>query len=107
MPTWSLEKALCVVGSKEKLSEREIFLKSVFLISVASGNRVSELASIDRQSISLTNNRFLLPIASGFLFKIQAMEFSPSAISIPSLVEGPLSLCPVKTLSIYGEFPVG
>ena len=30
MPTWSLEKALCVVGSKEKLSEREIFLKSVF-----------------------------------------------------------------------------
>ena len=106
-PKWSLEKALEVLSKKppiRSLSHQEIFLITLFLIAVASGNRVSELANIDRKAIAFSPGlgSVTLPVMEGFLYKNQSSSRSPPNIAIPAL-GGNSNLCPVSTLKLYFE----
>ena len=103
IPSWSLDSALESLQAKDSsnLSLEELFLKTIFLVSVASGNRASELAAIDRSKISFSRSGVTLPVLEGFLFKNQSLGHSPSPISFPSLKEGDDSLCPVVSLRSY------
>ena len=107
IPQWSLEEALSVLSKKGNLSElqsKEQFLITLFLVAIATGNRVSELAAIDRRTISFSPNfvSVNLPIVPGFLYKNQSASRSPPPIVIPALENGSI-LCPVQALRIYLE----
>ena len=101
VPSWSLDEAL---HSLERLrihkSDRPSrFMKALFLLSVASANRVSELAAIDRKSITFRQHTAALPVRPGFIFKNQAQDHAPSEIEIPDLPGS--NLCPVEALRAY------
>ena len=76
-------------------------MKTLFLVAVASGNRSSELAAIDRTNIAFRRNGVSLPVLEGFLFKNQTLSHSPSPISFPSLGRRSVPLCPVASLRAY------
>ena len=101
VPSWSLDDALEVLAKipQESLGPREVFYKALFLTAVASSNRSSELAAIDRGRIEHRQCSIVLPVKAGFLFKNQGQFHSPSLIEIPDLPGSPL--CPVKALREY------
>ena len=101
VPSWSLDEALEVLAKipQESLGPREILYKAIFLTAVASSNRSSELAAIDRERIELRQSSIVLPVKPGFLFKNQGQFHSPTLIEIPDLPGSPL--CPVKALRDY------
>ena len=103
IPSWSLDSALEALQAKDSssLSLEELLMKTLFLVAVASGNRASELAAIDRPKIVLRGNGVTLPVSEGFLFKNQSLSHSPSPISFPSLGRGNLALCPIASLKAY------
>jgi hypothetical protein len=76
--------------------------KCLFLVALASGNRVSDLAAVERSGILFESNkrRVTLPVKPGFLFKNQRLGRAPPNISFPSLESDP-ALCPVQSLSKY------
>ena len=105
VPQWSLEEALEVIRRKRALrllSFKEQFLITLFLTAVATGSRVSELASIDRRTISFAPRSLeaTLPVVPGFLYKNQSANRRPPAIVIPALGKGSI-LCPVEALKLY------
>ena len=64
IPSWSLEKALVilkgrVISTQDRLAR---FLKTIFLIAVASANRAAELAAIDRKAILVRGNKASLGV---------------------------------------------
>ena len=101
VPSWSLDDALEVLAKipQERLGPREIFYKALFLTAVASSNRSSELAAIDRGRIELRQCSIVLPVRPGFIFKNQGQFHAPSLIEIPDLPGSPL--CPVQALRSY------
>ena len=105
VPQWSLDEALEALQEKNdisSLSYKEIFLVTLFLVAIATGNHSSELASIDRNTISFTaNNREVnLPLVPGFLYKNQSASRTPPPITIPALDDDSI-LCPVRALRTY------
>ena len=101
VPTWSLENAL---DNLEKKSFQEgdhlsTFLKALFLLAVASANRASELAAIDRSRLSFRAGAVVLPLRAGFIAKNQTSSHSLSLIEIPNLPGSPL--CPNAALRAY------
>ena len=83
-------------------------MKTLFLVAVASGNRASELAAIDRSKMVFRRNGVSLPVLEGFLYKNQSLSHSPSPISFPSLGRREAPLCPVASLRAYlGRTPQG
>ena len=60
IPQWSLEDAhdaLSLKESLESLPPREVALVTLYLVAITTGNRASELAAIDRSSISPRTTR--------------------------------------------------
>ena len=84
---------------QESLGPRDILYKAIFLTAVASSNRSSELAAIDRGSIELRQSSIVLPVKPGFLFKKQGQFHFPTLIEIPDSPGSPLF--PVKALEDY------
>ena len=105
IPSWSLDSALESLQAKDPstFSLEELLFRTIFLVAVASGNRASELAGIDRSRIAFSSRGVSLPVREGFLFKNQTMFHAPSPISFPSLGAGDDSLCPVSALREYLE----
>ena len=101
VPSWSLDRALEVLSQipQESLSTKEVFFKALLLLALASSNRVSELAAIDRGRIELRQSSIVLPVRPGFIFKNQGQFHSPSVIEIPDLPGS--SLCPMKAVEQY------
>ena len=106
VPQWSLEQALLVLEQKPALSSltlKEIFLLTLFLTALASGNRISELAAIDRKAASFAPQlaSVTLPVAAGFLFKNQSAGRTPPNIVIPELGGDHPVMCPVRAIKLY------
>ena len=101
VPSWSLDQALqrlqkMRIASSDKPAR---FKKALFLLAIASSNRVCELAAIDRKNIVFRQHSVILPVKAGFVFKNQAQYHAPSIIEIPDLPGS--DLCPVKALRDY------
>lgn len=77
--------------------------KTAFILAMATGNRVSEIAAIVRNGIGAisSNSPVRLPIRPGFLYKNQRLGRTPPPIEVHPLVSGPRALCPVRTLKKY------
>ena len=101
VPSWSLDDALHALEKKRiKISDKLYrFQKALFLTAIASSNRASELAAIDRKAIAFRQHSVVLPNKAGFLFKNQTQFHEPSLIEIPDLPSS--KLCPVKALKDY------
>ena len=74
--------------------------KTLFLVALAAGNRVSELVALDRAAAQFLPNMAVISVKQGFLFKKQTATRNPPNISFPTLPEDK-SLCPVLTLKQY------
>ena len=89
VPQWSLNHVLEQLTlpkfKVETATDYNLFLKTLFLTALASGNRASELAAISRKNISLLPEQVILPVRERFLFKNQTAERTPPHISFPSL----------------------
>ena len=76
IPAWSLNHSLEIKASSlpvlKILLTRWIYvlLKTLFLTSLACGNRVSEVSAITREGLSFTVNHVILPTKSNYLHKI-------------------------------------
>ena len=92
LPQWSLNHALETLQTprftNSTASSEDLFLKTIFLVTVASGNRCSELAACTREGITFDNNTVTIPTKEGFLFKNQTLNRTPLPVTFPSL------LCP-------------
>ena len=55
-------------------SSSDLFLKTLFLTALASGNRLSELAAVTRSGLRLTKEEAFLPTRPDFLFKNQTSK---------------------------------
>ena len=103
IPSWSLNHALEFFNAPrfnvKRCSLRDLFLKTLFLTAVASGNRCSELAACAREGINIKPNKVTIPVKQNFLFKNQTASHTPNAISYPALPNH--SLCPVASLATY------
>ena len=71
VPSWSLDEALhslerVRIANSDRPSK---LMKALLLLSIASSNRVSELAAIDRGNIVFRQHSVTLPVKPGFVFK--------------------------------------
>ena len=101
VPSWSLDDALLaleirVLRPSDRLGR---LYKALFLTALASSNRASELAAIDRSRVAFRQSSVVLPVRAGFIFKNQTQHHSPSLIEFPDLPGS--FLCPVKALRKY------
>ena len=109
-PSWSLRKVLLLLASdvySENASQEQIFRKAVFLVALASGFRISELAALTR-SKSLTRfapdfSFVMLATNPKFLFKNERLQHRMKPSKVPALrsEEGTHALCPVAALHSY------
>ena len=104
LPDWNLNKVLDMLENKECYKQQQgyhLMKKSVFLTALASGNRVCELAAIERSGIHFHDNGGVtMAVQPGFLFKNQRLGRAPPNITFPPLTRN-LQICPVSTLRDY------
>jgi integrase len=107
-PSWNLEKVLTFLSTARfanaSASEYDLLMKALFLVALASGNRASELAALDRTKINFTPDGAVhIPVRKGFLYKNQSVTRAPPNISFPALQEEGTGhvLCPVQALKAY------
>lgn len=105
VPQWSLDKALETFSSDLYISPTaslsDLFLKTLFLTALASGNRASELAATIRTGLHISEEQVVLPTQPGFLFKNQNSQNPlPPDITFPALGRGH-TLCPATALQHY------
>ena len=108
---WSLDKVLAYLESPEfndNPSVSMLLLKTVFLVAIATGSRVSELNAIQRESKFLTmfENHVSITFESDFLHKNEKPGQRNPPILIKALINEDGSahtLCPVRTLKQYLE----
>jgi integrase len=118
MPTWNLALVLRSLTREPyeplaKASDKFLTLKTVFLLSLATGKRVSEIHALDINSIRWTESRaevFLSPNVR-FLAKTQRSEQAQKQLEVihlralaPTLQQDMTedrSLCPVRALRYY------
>lgn len=106
-PSWSLERVLALLQTPSfagpGASPYNTLRHCLFLIALASGNRVSELSALVRppQFPSGSEASVTLPVRPGFLFKNQRRGRAPPNVVITSLRGSPRSLCPVWALGRY------
>ena len=111
MPQWSLTPILKRLSSDEynvsSCSLDKLLQKTLFLVSLATGNRGSEIAAIKRNTVSWRKNcsEVVLPVKLGFVFKNQRYNKAPPNISFTRLseTEKEHSLCPIYSLKQYIE----
>ena len=85
---------------------KNITLKTVFLVALASGRRCSELHAISVSASTFTRDKVLLFLRPDFLAKNETRSFSHSSISLPrigtmSSVAEDRFWCPVRALEYY------
>ena len=102
IPNWDLDEAMTALESKgiiSSLPEEQAFMGSLLIIAVASGNRASELANLDRSAVSFApdNRAATLAVLPGFLYKNQTPSHTPGGIKIPAMDTDSV-LCPVKAI---------
>ena len=94
------------------LTKRELTLKTVFLLALATGKRCGEIHALDSEVFKVNDSydSVILKPRSDFLSKTHFTSRGAGTFSqvvIPSLISDPSSdlqdhsLCPVKTLQIY------
>ena len=76
---------------------------ALFLVALAAGNRVSELAAFNREGIIFSQEGMVLPVQEGFLYKNQRAATKPPDVCIPRLWRGqlPHPLCPVSSVQRF------
>ena len=103
--TWCLGKVLDHLESIdiETAQPRQLLGKTIFLLSLAAGSRVSETVALSRDegSIIFTNHEVVLHTDSSFLAKNEIPTSCRGPLRIPSLGEDNNSLCPVHSLRVY------
>ena len=107
---WSLHKVLAHLSSDEFTREPTVersFQKAVFLVALASGLRVSQLAALTRSHV-LTKfaggaRKVTLAVHPSFLAKNERLHHRMKPVVIPALWSGdvPHVLCPVAALQKY------
>ena len=104
MPKWSLNHALESFShsrfKNSTASLKDLFLKTLFLFALATGNRVSEIAASTRVDICFLPKTTTVRVREGFLFKNQTLTRQPPPISFPNLIKGH-PLCPSGALKEY------
>ena len=110
VPQWSLTKVLELLSStrfQSEISLKDLCLKTLFLLALASGNRCSELSSLDRHSINFSpNGDVTLTVVPNFLYKNERIDNCPPNINFPALLNADGShheLCPVQSLKEWLE----
>ena len=109
LPSWSLEKMLNLLSTPvydaARASEDCLCEKTLFLLALATGNRVSELHAIFRPAIRLEDSQAILPVFPGFLYKNQRANATPEPIKVVALNPSgsPHTLCPLYNLRKYLE----
>jgi len=107
IPAWNPNKVLSMLGKSQFLNHRatphDLLKKTLFLIALACGNRVSELAAFTRIATSILPGakKAMLAVRPGFLYKNQTIDHTPPNIIIESLLDSdgsPHRLCPVDAL---------
>ena len=107
IPDWDIQKVLTHldsgVYSSSSISLFAPLKKCLFLVALASGNRISEISSTMRTGIGTIdpNSPVRLAVAPGFLFKNQREGRTPPPIKIVPLGVTDSSLCPVANLASY------
>lgn len=109
LPSWELDKVLCLIKTArfntEPIAEKDALMATLFLIALASGNRVSEISALQRSKLAFSRNNqtVTIPVRKGFLFKNQRQNKKPPNIVIQALgsVRNPHPLCPVFHLRRY------
>ena len=84
-----------------RAEKTDLFLRTLFIVALASGNRMSELATTRQEGVGIRGDKLALPVDTSFLFKTQSFTRpSPPPISFPLL--GNLNtLCPWRNLQFY------
>ena len=84
---WSLNHALKTLQTPRfrntSTSPEDLFLKTIFLVAIASGNRCSELAACTREGISFEDNRVLIPTKDGFYSRTKRSTKLPFLLPSP------------------------
>ena len=106
LPSWSVQEVLTLLGSPSYLldscSAYNLLKKTVFLVALATGNRVSEVAAMHLPLFFNDNeNTVQIPVKPGFLYKNQRAGRSPPNIIVKGLSGGPREWCPLLALKMY------
>jgi len=97
MPRWKLEKVLQLLRTErfcERVLAYDMLRKALFLVALASANRVSELARVDRTSLRLEEGVLVMAVSPGFLYKNQRAGRCPPDIRVHPFPED-FRICPV------------
>ena len=110
IPAWNPNKVLSMLEQPEFLNHRatphRLLMKTLFLVALATGNRVSEIAAFTRVGSKILpgSKKAIIAVRPGFLYKNQTMDRSPPNIVIKALLDQNLSpnrLCPVDSLRCW------
>jgi len=110
LPLWSLDKVLSFLSGPRFLPSNcsmwDLTRKTIFLLSLASGNRVSELAALSRDALLFSNRdkEVTVAVRPNFRFKNQNNFVAPPNVSVkalPGVSSMARALCPVRTLRDY------
>ena len=114
-PEWKLEVVLDflstgVFKTNQSLDESQLLMKTIFLVSLASGCRLGELCALERSPSHLIFNKengdpkeVILVPRKGFRFKSHRLQKGPQTWSIPAFREEGQAhaLCPVSAIQTY------
>ena len=110
VPTWNPNKVLSMLEQPQfelhRASSHFLLMKTLFLVALSTGNRVSEFAAMTRIAVLFTpdKGKVTIPIRPGFLYKNQSLAHSPPNIIIRALLNKDGShhrLCPVNALHFW------
>ena len=110
IPAWNPNKVLSMLEQPEFLNHRatphRLLMKTLFLVALATGNRVSEIAAFTRVGSKILpgSRKAIIAVRPGFLYKNQTMDRSPPNIVIKALLDQNLTpnrLCPVDSLRCW------
>ena len=107
IPNWNPNTVLAMLEQPrfetDTCATDDLLAKTLFLVALATGNRVSELAAMSRTAISFSQDvsEIVIPMRPGFLYKNQSQYRTPPNIVIRALWNEDDTnhlLCPVKAL---------
>ena len=111
VPTWDLNTVLEYLKGPpfEPMVDatlKDVTLKTVFLVSLASGRRCSEIQALSLSALEFSRNRAVLLFRPDFRAKNESMSFEHAKIILPriachSSVAEDRFWCPVRALEYY------
>ena len=100
VPQWDLGEVVNFFETlPEPLSLKSLFLKTLFLVALGTGNRCAELSAFGRDGLLFTDAGVTIPLRPHFLYKNQTLRRTPPPVFLPRF-SSPL-LCPVAFLQRY------